>query len=89
MRISRIQKNLPIPTRLAMVSHLRDTLTWLSPEKTNEEILADLIYELTLITDSEALTELLEQKDTQGIKKVDEVAELYLTFLNDNNNKGE
>ena len=66
-----------------LVSEIKDTLNWLEPELTNEQILAKLVIMLTPMCETPILNALNSFLNSLGQKKLDEVTELYSQFFND------
>ena len=66
-----------------LVSEIKDTLNWLEPELTNEQILAKLVIMLTPMCETPILNALNSFLNSLGQKKLDEVKDMYAQFFND------
>ena len=76
--------------KVAQVKHLHETLSFLNPELTVDEINERVIFQLACIAEPKLLSGLIKLFNDLGEKKLDEVTDLYCNFFsddyNDNNN---
>lgn len=79
-----------IQEKLEQTKHLQETLSFLNPEWSDEQVNTKLIYQLALMADPKILSEVVKHFNSLGEKKVDEVTDLYCNFFSedstDNNN---
>jgi hypothetical protein len=84
------QKKLPLHSKLQSVGEIKEALSFLYPELTNEELNTKLLFLLTTVASSTHLQALWNSTNELANKKVDEVSDLYCNFFsedfNDNNN---
>ena len=66
-----------------LVSEIKDTMNWLEPELTNEQILTKLVVMLTPMCETPILNALNKFLNSLRQKKLNEVADLYEQFFND------
>lgn len=76
--------------KLAQAKHLQETISFLNPEWSDEQVVAQLIYQLACMAEPKLLSAVVKHFNELGEKKVDEVTDLYCNFFsddyNDNNN---
>ena len=79
-----------IDEKLAQTKHLQETISFLNPEWSEEQVLAKLIYQLACMAEPKLLTAVVKHFNDLGEAKVNEVTDLYCNFFsddyNDNNN---
>jgi len=80
------QKKLSLPHKLQSVFEIREAITFLYPELSPDEIKDKLLFTLSTIADSELLQALWNSTNALANKKVDEVSDLYVSFLSDTDN---
>lgn len=66
-----------------LVSEIKDTMNWLEPELTNEQILAKLVIMLTPMCETPILNALNSFLNSLGQKKLNEVNELFAQFFDE------
>lgn len=77
------QKKLSLPSKLQSVSEIMEAITFLHPEYTTDEVKDHLLFLLSSIANSEHLQALWNSTNALANKKVDEVSDLYVSFLSD------
>lgn len=80
------QKKLSLQNKLQSVHEIQEAFTFLYPEYTPDEIKDRLLFTLGTIADSKLLQLLWNSTNELANKKVDEVSNLYVSFLSDTNN---
>jgi hypothetical protein len=82
----RKQKKLSLPHKLKSVSEIKEAITFLYPELTDDEVKDKLLFTLATIADSEKLQALWNSTNELANNKVDEVTDLYCNFFSDDYN---
>jgi hypothetical protein len=72
-----------IQKKLRQSLELKQALSFLFPELDESEILAQLVYQLTLMAEPELLTGALDVADEHAQNKLNEVSEMYEHFFSD------
>lgn len=79
-----------IQEKLEQTKHLQETLSFLNPELSSDEVNARLIFQLACMADPKLLNKVVKHFNELGEKKVEEVSDMYCNFFSedstDNNN---
>ena len=77
------QKKLSLPHKLKSVDEIKEAISFLYPELTDDEVKDKLLFTLVTIADSEHLQALWNSTNELANKKVDEVTDLYCNFFSE------
>ena len=72
--------------RMAKIEHVKQTVAWLNPEYTNDQVNMEVMAHLSVIADEQLLDELISMLDTRGEQKLSEVTSLHELFDNETDN---
>ena len=77
------QKKLSLPKKLHTINEIKEAVTFLEPELTDEQVKDKLLFILATIADTQLLNALHKSTTELANKKVDEVTDLYCNFFSD------